>query len=701
MNFLKTFIETPLAGAIGWTLLHSLWEGAIISGALAAVLVAVRSPRIRYAAASTAMLMMFIGFGFTLARMMPEKTHVQLPPGGPAFHSSNTAIAGATSDFANPGLAAVAPWLAPFWIAGVFLIYLRRVTGCISVQRLRRRGVCCVPERWQKELARLSAQLLIAKPILLLESCFAEVPMVLGHVRPLILLPVGLLAGLSPAQIEAVLLHELAHIRRHDYLVNVLQRLVEGLLFYHPATWWISRVMRAERENCCDDVVVSINGDAHEYASALAALEQNRLSGLEPAVTATGGNLMKRIRRLLSPAKQNSASAPFLAAAIFITTAAVSLAAWQSEPQQRSSGAVQMQTDGTAASPYSKWLNEDVVYIIDDAERATFLRLTTDEERDKFVEQFWLRRNPAPGTPTNKFKEEHYRRIAYANAHFGTPSGIPGWRTDRGHVYIVYGPPDEMEVHPTRTPNSRTIEVWMYKHVNGIGDYASFTFIDRSGHGDFHLAPGTPQPAPPAGTSLNDVPNAARSYARRAVYPVPTVNNAGVGPHIKVAEITFHASTIDKTEMDLDAFAREIGGLTNLRPTDWLEEVKERTRQFWQSHGFFKVQVDVDSKLISSTPDEQVFSVTANVNAGAQYHLKRLEFSGAKVFTSPELEAMMPIKPGEIFSTTQVRKGLDAIRAGYVSRGYKQYVLIPDTTLDDSEHTVNLKLNVLDGPQSK
>ena len=114
-------------------------------------------------------------------------------------------------------------------------------------------------------------------------------------------MPVGLLTGLPREQIEAILLHELAHIRRCDYLVNVLQRSVEGLLFYHPAVWWISRVIRAERENCCDDVVVATSGNAHEYAVALAALEENRWSGREPAVAATGGNLVKRIRRLLYP----------------------------------------------------------------------------------------------------------------------------------------------------------------------------------------------------------------------------------------------------------------------------------------------------------------------------------------------------------------------------------------------------------------
>jgi GWxTD domain-containing protein len=314
--------------------------------------------------------------------------------------------------------------------------------------------------------------------------------MVVGHFRPLILLPVGLLAGLSPGQVEAILLHELAHIRRHDYLVNLMQRLAEGLFFYHPAVWWISRVIRTERENCCDDVVVSITGNAHEYAVALTALEQFRLSGPEPAIAATGGYLMKRIHRLLYPKQPNGALAPLLAVAIFLATAAASLAAWQSEPSNYGTPAMQAQVNGTVTSSYSKWLDEDVIYIIDDAERAAFQGLTTDEERNRFIEQFWLRRNPTPGSPQNKFKEEHYRRIAYANQHFRTASGAPGWQTDRGHMYIVYGPPDGIESHPKGPQRPFAAEIWLYRQVEGIGNNVSITFVDRTGRGDFHVAPG-------------------------------------------------------------------------------------------------------------------------------------------------------------------------------------------------------------------
>ena len=139
-------------------------------------------------------------------------------------------------------------------------------------------------------------------------------------------------------------------------------------------------------------------------------------------------------------------------------------------------------------SPYLKWLNEDVVYIIADAERAAFEKLATDEEREKFIEQFWQRRNPTPGTVENAVQEEHYRRIAYANQHFKSAS-LQGWQTDRGHMYIVYGPPDEIESHPK--PQGRyAFEEWMYRHLEGIGDNVIVTFVDRTGTGDWRLAPG-------------------------------------------------------------------------------------------------------------------------------------------------------------------------------------------------------------------
>jgi len=340
----------------------------------------------------------------------------------------------------------------------------------------------------------LSNQLRLSRPVVLMESCLADAPIVLGHFRSLILMPVGLLTGLPAGQIEAILLHELAHIRRCDYLVNAVQRFVEGLFFYHPAVWWISRVIRIERENCCDDVVVEMTGNAHEYAIALAALEQNRWRGQGPAVAATGGSLMKRIRRLLYPQGPNSAWTSLLAVLILMATVTVSLVAWPSEVPQGSSTITQPQTDQAQTSDQflKKWLDQDVVYIITDEEEAAFKALTTDEERYHFIEQFWSRRDPSPDTAENEFRDEHYRRIAYSNERFRTGSGKPGWQTDRGHMYVVYGPPDQIESHPLGSANVPPYEVWRYRHLQGIGDDLWIWFIDRMRTGDYHVAPFNP-----------------------------------------------------------------------------------------------------------------------------------------------------------------------------------------------------------------
>ncbi len=138
-----------------------------------------------------------------------------------------------------------------------------------------------------------------------------------------------------------------------------------------------------------------------------------------------------------------------------------------------------------AASPYDKWLNEDVVYIITPQERAAFERLTTDEEREHFIVQFWLQRDPTPGTAENEFKEEHYRRIAFVNERFAA-TNLPGWQTDRGHIYINYGPPDELESHPS--PDAAApFDEWLYHYVEGVGQNVIFRFTDTLRDGEYRL----------------------------------------------------------------------------------------------------------------------------------------------------------------------------------------------------------------------
>src|SRR5262249_5026425 len=206
------------------------------------------------------------------------------------------------------------------------LSHCRAWAGGSAAGARGRTGVWGAPHPWRGPLGGLGSRLRLSRPVALLESCLADVPVVIGYVRPVILMPVGLLAGLPLAQIESILLHELAHIRRYDYLINLLQTSVEDLLFYHPGVWWISGVIRVERENGCDDLVVATHGDAHEYAVALAALEQNRWAPREAALAATGGSLMNRIRRLLrQPEGPRPAWTPLFSAGILTTIAAVVL----------------------------------------------------------------------------------------------------------------------------------------------------------------------------------------------------------------------------------------------------------------------------------------------------------------------------------------------------------------------------------------
>src|SRR5438309_6852147 len=157
----------------------------------------------------------------------------------------------------------------------------------------------------------------------------------------------------------------------------------------------------------------------------------------------------------------------------------------------------QKQLEKELAGPWKKWMNEDVIYIITDEEKQAFKRFKTDEERQQFVEQFWLRRDPTPDTEENEYKEGHYRRIAYSNDHYA--SGIPGWKTDRGMIYIKYGPPDEIDSHPSGGSYQRPYEEgggqtstypfedWRYRYIDGIGTNVIIEFVDTTMSGEYRM----------------------------------------------------------------------------------------------------------------------------------------------------------------------------------------------------------------------
>ena len=185
---------------------------------------------------------------------------------------------------------------------------------------------------------------------------------------------------------------------------------------------------------------------------------------------------MKRVRRLLYP-KENPRAflTPVLSAGMLAIVTALALTAWQSKPAE------------TSADPFQRWLNQDVTYIITAAERNAFNQLQSNPEREQFILQFWERRNPTPGAAENPFQVEHYRRIAFANDHFSSSSGLPGWKTDRGRIYITFGPPDEIDSHPVASAARLPYEDWRFRFIEGIGNDVNIEFVDTDSNGEYHM----------------------------------------------------------------------------------------------------------------------------------------------------------------------------------------------------------------------
>jgi uncharacterized protein (TIGR03435 family) len=237
-------------------------------------------------------------------------------------------------------LTLVQRWALPVWLLGVFLFSLRLAWGYGHSLRLRR-AAASSDAAALATVAHLADRIGIGRPVRLLTSSIADGPSVVGWLRPAILLPPATAMGLTPRQLEAVLAHELAHIKRHDYLVNMFQLVAETLFFYHPVVWWASNQIRIERELCCDDVAVGTSGDAVGYARALTALARQRLIAPEISMAATGGSLKYRVRRLLgaTPRELGSAGAPgAVMSAIAIAALVANIDRLQAGAQQSTTG---------------------------------------------------------------------------------------------------------------------------------------------------------------------------------------------------------------------------------------------------------------------------------------------------------------------------------------------------------------------------
>ena len=327
---MMTLAASDAVLVVGVTLIDFLWQATLIGLVTAAVLAA--CPR---ATATTRYTLACAGLFVMAATPLASLLMVAQATTGAVAAGSTVAVpvqaatvfVGSTS---TAGFTAWLPGVVSAWSLGVAVLTARLARDWWLAERVRRRDVLAVPDALQVATRRLAEGLGERRRVDIVESPWIDVPAVIGWLRPTILLPIGAFTGLSWQQVEALLAHELAHVRRHDHLVNALQSVVETLFFFHPAVWWLSRTVRVEREHCCDDAAVAACGSALQYARALATLEEVRQQHGPMALAATDGSLVARNVRLVGRAPAGNRPRPVpIAACVVVIMAAVSFATIQ------------------------------------------------------------------------------------------------------------------------------------------------------------------------------------------------------------------------------------------------------------------------------------------------------------------------------------------------------------------------------------
>jgi len=375
----------PWAQRVGWALVHFLWQGAAVALMLAVALRLMRraSPQLRWAAACAALALMaalpvatalLVSIRPVSTRAAIESAQVLPAPlegeigraatGAPLTPSLSPRERGTpwaaplqATPWRERVRAAVEPylpWAVLAWLAGVVALTVWHLGGWWHLARSKRRDTSPAGGAVAGIFERLVARLRVSRPVRLLESARVAVPVVIGWLRPVILLPASAVTGLTPAQLEAVLAHELAHVRRHDCLVRMLQAAVETLLFYHPAVWWVSGRIRQESEECCDEVAVGVCGDRHGYAEALVQCAEAGRERARLAAMAGGGNMLSRIRRIVGMEQRTEGFSSRWFSGVVVTAIVALLLA---------GACVHVRASGTSAQP-GAWAatDEDLPY---------------------------------------------------------------------------------------------------------------------------------------------------------------------------------------------------------------------------------------------------------------------------------------------------------------------------------------------------
>lgn len=327
-------MNTDLMHTLAWSLLHFVWQGAAIAALAAALMFVFRRPATRYLVGVGALGLMLLSFAVTFSLL---RTATELPAAATAARAPAAALVSpyeTVSASALPWTEAQAAtdstldfaWLARAWLAGVFVLALRIAFGLFVIEQLRRRNLVALPDALVERLQALQTRLGIARGIRYAECALVSVPAVIGFFRPVVLIPMRALTGLSTEQLEALIAHELGHIKRFDVAVNFVQVVVETLFFFHPAVWWLNKRIRADREDCCDDIAVTAGGSSVSYAKALATIATWR-DVPSFAMAATGSPVAARVARLLGMSRDGSRTAGVFTASLVLAGALVAGAA--------------------------------------------------------------------------------------------------------------------------------------------------------------------------------------------------------------------------------------------------------------------------------------------------------------------------------------------------------------------------------------
>ncbi|HEX6225897.1 MAG TPA: M56 family metallopeptidase [Chryseolinea sp.] len=343
MKTVLEFLDARWMQILGYTLLHSLWQALAIACIVILLvrLIPNKASGARYIVSSLGLVAIVVLSIGTFAHLYGTTATITTPTmlvGSFARELTNDANASVMTyvDNARALVQFCMPLFLLTWIVGTSIFYMRIVAGLAYVEKLRRRSTL-LQNDWSDYLQRMSRQLNINRFISLAESNLIQAPVIIGHLKPMILIPIGMCTSLSTEQLETIFLHEMAHIRRRDYLINLMQVSLEAIYFFNPFVWIISGIMKREREHCCDDTVVQLHGSAREYAQALATLEELRLSkaGLSLSIAENRNELLNRIKRLMEKSVKNYSGREKVVPALLLVIGLI-CASWISTQSSRS-----------------------------------------------------------------------------------------------------------------------------------------------------------------------------------------------------------------------------------------------------------------------------------------------------------------------------------------------------------------------------